>query len=465
MTAIKDMFDMARAYSQNQSALDIAQNQMKNYLQIENGINKNWQDALQFNDAVAATNALNQFNTQKSKEDLQKLYGEQEFNRNMAGAIYDADTQNYRSPYETSRLIGANLTNPYAINRAAEIAQKSGLDVANNLAAFNPVAAAQIRGNVGAYGGYTPKITQDSTGKVTINNGYYTRELNPTDAGVFGLDNGASLAKTQYNFIREDSVAARDNQYLNNRTNLTADLNLRNSKEMANINQDNWLEQFNLQSAANQAEKQRYYANQLELERLKQKKEDASTNNIKHTDLINMAKLIQENNPDMPIDQVVNLARSALTSDGFASQQTMSPNTKAAVDMFANYNPNNAPMPKTAPPPTTQPTDPNYIKGVWNIAPETRVGAYVLPQLRAETRQEQVARLNAIQEQIDNNLKRELARNPNSMVVRNLQNLQNSVNSSRQFVNENNEQQYFQRVNPIESLFNYFLYNNILGNK
>lgn len=243
--SIKDMFLLANQLQDRSNGL----NNIRDYLQVENAINQNWQDALTFNKNVAAINAAN---AKKAYDDilgLEKAQGERAALGEYARNLYDANTLSYRSEevaHQMAAPFAAKTNNPYAMAANYQAHRAAALQKANAIAAIDPAQAHNLNNQAWGNAGISAYQLPDGTLRVQNSQGYTRNIADPNHAAMYGAD-PLKTSSTLAGWKRDDQVSTRDymeqlglnaDQAQHNRTNNELSLRLQHQLNQE-ANRDN----------------------------------------------------------------------------------------------------------------------------------------------------------------------------------------------------------------------------------
>lgn len=213
----KDMFTIAKAYG---DAFTNGLDGLKKYSQLESSINKNWKDALTFNDDVERLNAVNKKLTADNIRDRYKSEGQLEFIKALSNPdlMYD---ENGKMLNEEQRLAKMFLnggkyfggTNGVAQELAREATINGYVNLAEKLAPFAPVSSINYRMQPysnDVIAGFNPK---SGFGMVGDNkNKTYIEFENPNQLAYFAT-NAPKYLESDNNFEQTKRINELNNGY------------------------------------------------------------------------------------------------------------------------------------------------------------------------------------------------------------------------------------------------------------
>lgn len=448
----KEMFAIAQSYG---DPISKSFGHVKDYLSVENALNKNWQDALTFNNSTAAINAYHALNAFNDQEKKRKAEGEVAALTHFAQNLYDPVLGVYRPEHEAAKAAARNAhntRNPYAMLANAQQFRDSANQTANQVAGYDPALAQNLRnealGDLGIYA----RQDKDGTLHVINSQGYANQINDPNLAAMFGAD-PLKTRQTLAGWKRDDQVSTRDymeqmglnaDQAQHNRTNNELSLRLQH--------------QLNAERAKDEAALRWEYA--------------IKEADYKQKNAAEQAKL-QGNNPPFSVKDYADIRNSIFRELLAQGQDPREAHNNAEI--FANdvfgLNPPQAATPaqsidatllKTAPKgnaPVQAATPPSQEKELGSSTfAGTRFGSYEIPR-PAATRQAEIEQLSAYIAQMQAKHQQNAALNPNSYLT--LQQSQAIKNAQRalDLASRETDVQYFERLNPIEAKWNRILYN------
>lgn len=449
--SIKDMFAIAKSYG---DPVSNGLNQFKDYLSVENALNKNWQDALTFGNNTAAINAHNALSAYTDQEKKRKAQGEVAALENWSRYIYDPILGTYNPEYEAAQnaaRVTYNTRNPYAIAANHQQFRDTSNNAANQVAGHDPALAQNLRnqalGDLGIYA----RQNRDGTLNVTNSQGYTNTMTDPNLAAMFGAD-PLKTRQTLATWGRDDQSSARDYreqlglydaQAQHNRENNAASLNLQND--------------LNIQRAKEEAA--------LKMQMAKAEYDWKKANGASSTPNVDMKiyyetrnsifnRLLEQGQDWQTAHNNAEIAANDMF--GFSKPSAEPTTTDVTSGIIANKLPQNQQS-------NTQGTASNSQAAA--TPPElgsstfagTRLGSYQLPP-RADTRQDEINQLTAYIAQMQAKYDQNAQINPNSYYSQQQLKAINQAKAQLAQVQAETDRAYHNRVNPINSAWNWVFY-------
>lgn len=448
--SIKDMFAIAKSFQDYSNGL----NNIKDYLQVENAINKNWQDALTFNHNVEAINAANAMNAYNDQQKLRKHQGEVSALEELTKYLYDAQTGTYRPEYMANQMAASsiqNTGNPYAMKANSDQYRATALALANAIAADDPAQAKNLLNR--AWGNIGISASQNLDGTLNTRNSQgYTRTItDPNLASMYGAD-PLKTSSTLAGWKRDDQVSTRDymeqmglnaDQAQHNRTNNELSLRLQHQLNQE-ANRDNAALKWDY--ALKEAEyKQKIAAAQAKLQGNKPQSIDQKL----YTDVFNHnMKLAMESGLFSDMQSAHNTVKE-LTDDVFGI------GTPKGEPNMLNLVQTNPTAPAASPNPSTQTNTPRELGG--STFAGTRFGSYEIPR-PAATRQQEIDNLTQYLAQMQDKYQQNAQINPNSHIAQQQAKAIRDAQRQLELAQNMNDAAYFERNNPIEAMWNRAIY-------